>query len=81
MCCGSKPLVYGNPSSFAITFVLEKDPDPTPYRYCPKMKASWGRFAIWVKDKNLCKFMFTESKSGHDEQEEYVSWYLLPMLN
>lgn len=81
MCCGSKPLVYGNPSSFAITFVLEKDPDPTPYRYCPEMKESWGRFAIWVKGKNLCKFMFTESKSGHDEQEEYVSWYLLPMLN
>ena len=25
--------------------------------------------------------MFTESKSGHDEQEEYVSWSLLPMLN
>ena len=78
MCCGSELVVYGKPSSFAIEFALEKDPDPTPYR--PEMKAAWGKFAIWVKDKNLCRFMFTESESGNDEQEEYVSWYLLPML-
>ena len=67
-------MVLGDKGEFAIEFSFEPDPDVGAFE-SHEMAASWGRWALWVKNRNLCRHTVFGGESS-----ECVSWYLLPVL-
>jgi Zn-dependent peptidase ImmA (M78 family) len=64
----------GSCDLFAIEYEFQPDPD-NGKAALPEESLSWGRFAIWVKGLNICQ------SSCNNKTEDYVSWYLYPLLS
>lgn len=64
----------GTRDLFAIEYCFLPDPDDGKAAF-PEESLSWGRFAIWVNGLNLCQHSY------NGETEDYVTWYLYPVLS
>ena len=75
--CGVETTLWGDKKEFAIEFSFENDPGKSSFE-TPEMTASWGKWALWTKGRNLCRHI---SPNGNGSVcEEHVSWYFLPLM-